>query len=185
MTRVKVNDPIAITEMGKIHRDEGDYGEAFEYFKNAAALGDMDAHYNMSILYRDGQGIDKDEQKYLQHLEEAAIGGHPSARWNLACYEGEKSGRHDRAMKHFIIAANLGCDNALKAVRECFSTGIASKEDYEAALRGHQAAVEETKSEQRELVEKTRQKVNHCIIAAKLGDDDALGGVKRGLHWDY
>jgi hypothetical protein len=52
-------------------------------------------------------------------------------------------------MKHFIIAANLGDDEALESVKKGFMKGCVSKEDYEAALRGHQAAVDETKSEQR------------------------------------
>ena len=55
----------------------------------------------------------------------------------------------NRAMKHFIIAANLGYDDALEEVKKGFMKGCVSKEEYEAALRGHQAAVDETKSEQR------------------------------------
>ena len=53
-------------------------------------------------------------------------------------------------MKHLIIAANLGCDEALKKVKEGFVAGLVSKEDYAVALRGHQAAVDATKSQQRE-----------------------------------
>jgi len=61
-------------------------------------------------LYSEGQGVEKDQKKELFHLEEAAIGGHPEARYNLACIEGIND-RIDRAVKHFIIAANLGHDN--------------------------------------------------------------------------
>jgi hypothetical protein len=39
-------------------------------------------------------------------LEEAAIGGNPFARHNLALIE-MKNGRPERAVKHYIIAANL------------------------------------------------------------------------------
>ena len=56
-------------------------------------------------------------------------------------------------MQHFIIAANLGDYDAVAAVKKYFVHGLASKEDYEAALRGHQAAVDATKSEQREEAE--------------------------------
>jgi hypothetical protein len=56
----------------------------------------------------------------------------------------------DRAMKHFIIAAKLGYDKALERVKEGFRSELVSKEDFEAALRGHQAAVDATKSKQRE-----------------------------------
>ena len=53
-------------------------------------------------------------------------------------------------MKHWIIAANLGHDNALEMVKRGFTHGLVSKEDYEGALRGYQAAIEATKSTQRE-----------------------------------
>ncbi len=119
------------------------------YFKKAAGLGDIEAHYNLSVAYHLGKGVEEDEKKEEYHLEIAAIGGHPEARYNLGCYEG-RNGRHERAMQHFIIAAKLGDDRALEAVKRGFAVGFVSKDDYEAALRGHQAAIDATKSEQRE-----------------------------------
>ena len=71
----------------------------------------------------------------------------------LAVYESE-DGRLDRAVKHWIIAAKLGYDDGLEAVKKCFQRGYVSKEDFEAALRGHQAAVDATKSEQRDAAYK-------------------------------
>ena len=76
---------------------------------------------------------------------------------NLGCVEGD-NGRHERAVKHFIIAANLGHDVALKTLKENFARGFVSKEDFAAALRAHQAAVDATKSPQREAAEAALQK---------------------------
>ena len=53
-------------------------------------------------------------------------------------------------MKHWVIAAKLGHNVALERVKFAFRMGLVSKEDYEAALRGHQAAVDATESQQRE-----------------------------------
>ena len=71
------------------------------------------------------------------------------ARHNLGCEE-ETIVRIDRAVKHYIIAANLGFDASLKRLRECYRMGFVQKEDFAAALRAHQAAVDATKSPQRE-----------------------------------
>jgi TPR repeat protein len=149
MERAKANDPVALLKVGVNCQEEGDYEGAFQYYTKAAELGDMEAHYNLSCFYRDGTGVERDRKKQFHHLEEAAIGGHHKARYNLGCVENE-SGRCDRAVKQFIIAANLGHDNALDVVKTYFTKGLMSQEDYEAALRGHQAAVDATKSEQRE-----------------------------------
>jgi tetratricopeptide (TPR) repeat protein len=149
MKRAKANDPLAIFQMGAKRYNEGDYEGAFEYYTKAAALGDPESHFFLSIMYGEGEGVRKNLKKKVYHLEEATIGGHPIARHNLACYEA-KNGSEDRAVKHFVIAAKLGFDEALEMVKENFRLEFVSKEDYAAALRGHQAAVDATKSKQRE-----------------------------------
>ena len=45
-------------------------------------------------------------------------------------------------------------NESLRALKECFKRGMVSKEDFAAALRAHQAAVDATKSPQREAAEK-------------------------------
>jgi hypothetical protein len=42
----------------------------------------------------------------------------------------------------------------LVILKEAFQRGVVIKEDYEAAVRGHQAAVDATKSAQRDAAEK-------------------------------
>jgi hypothetical protein len=152
MKRAKANDPVALCKVGEKRGDVGDFEGAFEYFAKAAALGEIRAHYNLSVMYHGGVGVEKNMKKAVYHAEEAAIGGHADARVNFGLYEG-KGGRIDRMMKHFIIAANLGLDEALERVKKGFANGFVSKEDYAAALRGHQAAVDATKSPQRDVAQ--------------------------------
>jgi hypothetical protein len=159
MKRVKANDPVALCHMGNSCNDDGNYEGALQCWTKAAELGNAMAHFNLSLMYQKGLVVEKDMKKSVYHLEEAAIGGYPDARCNLGCYEGQ-SGRHIRAMKHFIIAAKLGHDNALEAVKDACTVGLAKKEDYETALRGHQAAVDATKSQQRDLAEEWFKKRN-------------------------
>jgi tetratricopeptide (TPR) repeat protein len=149
MKRVKKNDPVALCQMGNKHYHEGDHETAFEYFKKAAELGDTRAHYNLSIMYHEGRGVENDMEKYTKHSEEAAIGGHVDARYDLGIIE-KLNGRFERAKKHFIIAANLGDHDSLKGLMKLYANGLASKEDYAGALRAFQAAVAATKSVERE-----------------------------------
>ena len=153
MKRVAANDPTALAEMAMRHYDREEYDKAIDYYTRASELGAADAHYNLSILYHEGKGVEKDETKRIYHLEEAAIAGHPEARFNLACCEEDKD-RTDRAVKHFIIAANLGLDEAIKLLKAAYKGGIISNEEFAAALRAHHAAVNAMKSPQREAAEK-------------------------------
>jgi tetratricopeptide (TPR) repeat protein len=126
MKRVKKNDPVALAEMGKKRYLEGDYVTALEYYTKAAELGNAEAHYNLSVMYEDGQDVEKNKKKKIYHLEEAAIAGHHMARHNLGCTEA-MNGRFERARKHFVIAANLGCNDSLKCLRQLHVDGMQAK----------------------------------------------------------
>ena len=79
------------------------------------------------------------------YYELAAIRGSAVSRNNLGVLE-EMEGNMDRAVKHWMIAAGAGDDNALTAIQSCFMGGHVTKDDFEMALRGHKKAEDETKS---------------------------------------
>ena len=148
--RAEANDSVALCEMGQWSVDEGDFDRALECFTKSLAFGNYaEAHYQLALMYHDGRGVEKDEKKVVYHLEEAAIGGHPDARHNLGHME-ESRGRTDRAVKHLIIAANMGLNESLEALKKFYRDGLVSKNDLASTLRAHQAAVEATKSPLRE-----------------------------------
>jgi len=164
MKRIEANDPAAMTQWGRDQYDKGDYSVAFEYYTRAAELGYVEAHYRLSILYQEGHGVEKDKGKETHHLEEAAIGGHPRARYTLAYYEALKTrkifgdnGNTERAVKHWIIAATQGYDESIKPLMELFKGGFVSKDVLADALRAHQAAVDAAKSLQREAAEELQR----------------------------
>eukprot|EP00577_Skeletonema_sp_RCC1716_P020491 CAMPEP_0113387390 /NCGR_PEP_ID=MMETSP0013_2-20120614/8508_1 /TAXON_ID=2843 ORGANISM="Skeletonema costatum, Strain 1716" /NCGR_SAMPLE_ID=MMETSP0013_2 /ASSEMBLY_ACC=CAM_ASM_000158 /LENGTH=300 /DNA_ID=CAMNT_0000270277 /DNA_START=200 /DNA_END=1102 /DNA_ORIENTATION=- /assembly_acc=CAM_ASM_000158 len=152
MKRIEANDPVAMRHKGLEHAQRGVYQSAFEHLTKAAELGDITAHHSLSCMYHNGQGVEKDRGKEIYHMEEAAIGGHPKARHNLGCIE--EDGNEERAVKHWIIAAAQGNNDSIKALMNAFRRGFVSKDDLAAALRAHQAAVEETKSPQREAADR-------------------------------
>jgi TPR repeat protein len=152
MKRVKANDPAALRNVGGTCYNKGGYDGAFEYWTKAAESGDADAHYGLGNMYRKGEGVEKDEEKAVYHYEKAAIGGHPGARYNLGGIEWT-NGNVERAVKHYIIAANLGDEYSMRLLWKHYSAGNIAKEDLDATLRSHQAALNEMKSEQRDAAE--------------------------------
>ena len=146
----EANDPVAMREIGQMHYAAGDYDKAFQYFTKSARQGDAVSHHNLSVMYRHGEGVEKDINKSIHHSIEAAIAGHPEARLHLGVYEA-KEGSMERAWKHWIIAANLGLDEAVNMLKIGYMKGLLSKEDYAAVLREHKAAVDAMKSPQREI----------------------------------
>jgi tetratricopeptide (TPR) repeat protein len=170
MKRVKANDPAVMREVGTRRHEEGDWDIALEYWTKAAELGDVDAHYQLADSYSKGEGVERDDEKGVYHYEKAAMDGHPHARYNLGEYEEEK-GNMERAVKHFIIAANLGYEDSMKELWEYYKDGYITKENLEATLRTHQAALDEMKSPEREVAAAWRKRGSPLpgVVTAQRG----------------
>ena len=67
-----------------------------------------------------------------------------------------KDGNHDRAFRHFMIAASWGHDQSLVIIKDGYMEGDVTKEDFEKTLRQHKASQDETKSDQRDRVRAER-----------------------------
>lgn len=152
MKRIEAKDTIALRQEGTEQNNKGDYIKAIEYWTQAAKLGDAEAHCKLAGLYHFGDVVEKNKGKCMYHLEEAAIGGHPLARYHLGCIEWE-NGNYERAVKHWIISSTQGDDNSIKELMDSYRRGECSKDELGAALRAHQAAVDATKSPQRDAAE--------------------------------
>jgi len=154
MERVEANDPMAIYNLGIDYRD-GEYGfpqdytKALELFHRAGGLGLSSAYCSIGYAYDHGNGVEVDKKKAEHYYELAAILGDEIARSNLGVYE-KKAGNMDRALKHYMIAARGGRSNSLEKVKDMYSNGYATKEDYTKALKSYQAYLGEIKSVQRD-----------------------------------
>ena len=153
--RVDMKDPIAIHNQGYYY-SEGlngypqDYAKALELWHLAAKLGHTRAYSCIGTAYLHGRGgVVVDKKKAIHYYELAAIGGNAGARNNLGLEE-EEADNMDRAVKHFIIAIRGGDINSLDEIKELYSNGHATKDDYTKALKAYQSYLVEIKSDQRD-----------------------------------
>eukprot|EP00956_Cyclotella_meneghiniana_P012964 scaffold18557_cov25-Cyclotella_meneghiniana.AAC.2 len=150
----KYNDPEAMDVLGGCY-NEGlrglpvDKPKPFGLFRCASELGCAGGHYNLASAYELGNGTEVDRKKAVHHFQIAAMMGNMLARHNLGATEAN-NGNKQRAMKHFMIAAESGLEVSLDTVIECYSQGYLTKEDFEKTLRGYHASCVETKSDQRD-----------------------------------
>ena len=152
--RVELDDAEAIFTLGCNYSfgDDGfpqDVVKSFELFVWAGDLGCTEAYCNIGYAYENGNGVEIDEKKAKYYFELAAIGGDVNARNNLGIVEGDK-GNMERALKHYMIAAEGGFDCSLTRIQKLYTNGHATKEDYAQALRAYQAYLSEIKSTQRD-----------------------------------
>ena len=156
--RVGAGDPLAMWHLGNKYR-YGEYGlekdvtRTVELYERAAELGVKEAHLSLGCLYDKGtdveMDVEKDTAKAMLHYEAAAVMGDANARHNLGIAE-YNAGNDELALQHFLISAKLGHQGSLNNIKKMFIDGLATKADYADALRGHQSAVEEMRSPDRD-----------------------------------
>lgn len=152
--RMEVDDSQATSMLGDYYHDgkyglPQDYGKAFELWHRAAELGDAKAYHSIGYSYEFGDGVDKDEKKAMHYYEQAAMRGYAIAWHNLGANEQGK-GNMERALKHYMIAVEIGDARTLENIRNLYSYGYTTKDDYAKSLGYYQMYLEEVKSDQRD-----------------------------------
>jgi len=156
--RMKLNDVDAFHELGTMYLDEQMRlskkvtKKTLKMWHKAAELGSCKSHHDLSIIYSNGDEVEKHKEKATYHLKLAAMGGHEYARYKLGMIE-YHLGNMDRAMKHFMIAARCGYEDSLKKVGKGYKHGLVTKDDYAKTLRAYQNISNDMKSEQRTKAE--------------------------------
>jgi len=159
--RTEAGDSRATNNQGCNYRDGRyglpvDYTKALELFRRAAKLGDTEAYLNIGCAHHAGQGIEVDTKQAHHYYELSAMMGNERARHNLGVHEYEL-GNMDRAVRHYLIAVRDGFALSLEEIKELYTNGYATKEDYTKALQLYQEYLSEIKSPQRDKAAAARE----------------------------
>ena len=146
--QIENNDPHAMSRLGQCYLGGmnglvRDVPRGTELLTRAAALGSASALgtlgdvYNPQDIFGLNGMVESDIVLTIRYYECAATKGQVEARYNIGVVEFNEH-NCGRAMKHWIIAAAAGHDDALKWLRSYgFMEGRVTKEEYEKALRAH------------------------------------------------
>ena len=141
---------------------EQDEGKAIHHLEEAAIGGHPKARHNLGVY----EWNDKNYERAAKHwIIAARLGYNESIKELMKMYKVCSSDNFERDIERAIekavesvIAATQEQDNSTKALvekyKEKYKTGFVSKEVLDATLRAHKAAVDATKSPQREAAER-------------------------------
>ena len=90
---------------------KGDYKAAYDEWLPLAELGDVEAQYNLGVMYDQGANVDQDLGKAANWYRKAAEQGFMDAQANLGMmyYRGDGvPGDHTEAARWFQLAADKG-----------------------------------------------------------------------------
>lgn len=151
---VDAGDAQAMNMLGSYYSDgvsglRQDYAKALEHWHSSAELGCVESYNDIGNAYYLGRGVEVDKKKANHYFELATIKGSVDARRSLGALE-QNAGNTERAIKHYIIAVGGGDNISMTYIKQLYSNGIATKENYTKALRAYQKYLDEVKSNQRD-----------------------------------
>ena len=163
--RVESGDAQAMYEVGCFYFNgtngfTRDYTKALELYHQAGKLGFAKSYTNIGVAYNNGQGVEVDKKMANHYYELAAMGGNEIARHNLGNSEA-RAGNFDRAVKHYMIAIQDGRSESLDVLKQLYTLGHSTKDDYMKALHLYQTYLGEIKSVQRDEAAAVSDRLRH------------------------
>ncbi|MFQ5661485.1 MAG: tetratricopeptide repeat protein [Gammaproteobacteria bacterium] len=122
-----------------------DRQQAAELYKQAAALGSLQAQNKLGYLYEQGEGVEQDLTTAFSWYRKAAEAGYLTAQYNLA--EKYRLGigttkDEQQALAWCRRAALSGHRNAMLRLAGYYTQGVGGEQDYPRALAWYSIAME-------------------------------------------
>ena len=112
------------------------FAKAFEFYQRAAKKGEAEAAYSLGRMFKDGEGVAKNNEKALFWYRRAAVlGCERSVRCVKVCEE--------EGIKDLKAKALQGDADAQYALGQKFHDGDDVEQDYEEALKWYRMAAED------------------------------------------
>lgn len=121
----------------------GDFAVALKEWQPLAEKGNIDAQYNLAVMYANGQGVPKDYSEARNWLRKPIKQGHSGAQFFLGLMYANGQGLqkdHAEAVKWYRKAASQGYDDAQNSLGVMYYRGQGVKQDYAQALKWYREA---------------------------------------------
>ena len=158
--------------------DAGDYQTALQEWRPLADQGDVDAQYNLALMYLNGQGVPQDFAEAARWYQLAAEQGFPKAQYNLALMYHNGQGvpqDYAEAIKWWRLAAEQGFANAQNNLALMYHYGVGAQQSnvmahiwYNIASANGQSKAGEWRDERAGLmtnadIAKAQQMASECM----------------------
>lgn len=126
--RAALFTPDAQNHVGDLYFAEEMYGHAFFWYCASALHKNVDAYYSLYFCYRDGLGIEKNDDKAIKYLVKAAENGHPEACYIVGS-DLFQDKRYEDAFVFLECSANYGNAYAQYLLSICYIYGYGVDKD--------------------------------------------------------
>ena len=123
-----------------IDKELQDYAKAADYFRRSSDLGDVEATYSLAFLYRNGQGVAKDEERATTLLKEGADQHHLASMidYGISLFNGRGTKADEPGAAVYLLrAAWRNAPVAQNRLARMYMAGRGVKPDSVEAMKWH------------------------------------------------
>ena len=134
----------AANRIGRIYDKQGNHNEEFEWYKNSAEEGYDWGMYNLACCYRDGEGVQEDQEQAIAWFQKA-YELHGDAAGDAANQIGriyDKQGNHNEEFEWYKKGAAEGFDWCMSNLGQCYRYGSGVFINYDKAREWYQKAID-------------------------------------------
>ena len=132
--------------LGAIYSDDKNYTKSFEYYKLATDNGHQSAPYYLGLFYRNGTGVNRDNQKATEFFKKAYENGYVPAQveYAYALERGIGVTRNiDLAFDLYLDAAEKGNADAQNNIGYFYLQGVGTLKNYDKAIEWYEKSAEQ------------------------------------------
>jgi TPR repeat protein len=169
-------------ELGKMHQDGQDYEKAIEWYKMAGDQFHRTANYRLGTIYRDGLGVEMDQDEALKYFNLSALQGDSDAQYamgRLYADNARNENGHNKAVEEYnkdqsAINASLG---TMHLKGQMFSKNVRRSFQYfvKAVKNGIDDIQDRRKEDRRDFHSKWYSgtvEYHHIVATQKFGNQD-------------
>ena len=134
----------AANRIGNIYNGQKNYVKQFEWYKKSAEEGYDWGMYNLATCYRDGEGVQEDQEQAIAWFQKA-YELHGDAAGDAADGIGliyNKQGNNAKEFEWMNNGAKEGYDWCMRNLGMCYQCGRGTSQDYRKAREWYQKAID-------------------------------------------
>ena len=135
--------------LGVIYDCAERYDKALEWYMKGARQGCMFCESNIGMIYKHGDGVEKNIDTALEWFTKSAEKDHAGAQYEAGAIHYDE-GRYEEAFQWFTKSAAQGDTDATLDLGECYEKGNGVKKDISEALKLYGKAIEKGHAEAKE-----------------------------------
>lgn len=181
VSKDKTSNPYILALQGDKYYSSNNFSEAFASYKLSAEKGNAYSMTQLGMMYKNGQGVEKNNEEAIKWLEKAKVKKYGKACYYLGKYY-EEIEDFKNAIENYQIAENFNYKDAYLSLGKLYEEGKGCDKEYFKAESEYKTALNKGVSEAKKHLAYLSIKIGDHF-SSKRNNEKALEYYKQAIKY--